>query len=109
MTLCPSLNAPPGFFFYTSPTGQPLTGGYGYNKAIGGRKMVTIPSTNTTYLFCDSALLVCDPCTMQETDAIVGPVPLTHERPVRPLPGVDPFPPHGQPAKWPSSTATSKP
>jgi prepilin-type N-terminal cleavage/methylation domain-containing protein/prepilin-type processing-associated H-X9-DG protein len=77
VTLCPSLNAPPGFFLYTSPTGQPLTGGYGYNKALGGRKMVTIPSTNTTYLFCDAALLACDPCTMQETDAIVAPVPLS--------------------------------
>ena len=77
VTLCPSLNAPPGFYSYTSPTGQPLTGGYGYNKALGGRKMVSIPSTNTTYLFCDAALLVCDPCGMQETDAMVGPVPLT--------------------------------
>ena len=72
MTQCPSLNAPPGFFQYSSGTG-----GYGYNKALGGRKIVTIPSTNTTYLFCDSALLYCDPCTMQETDSIVGPVPLT--------------------------------
>ena len=57
VTLCPSLNAPPGFYSYTSPNGQPLTGGYGYNKALGGRKMVTIPSTNTTYLFGDAALL----------------------------------------------------
>jgi prepilin-type processing-associated H-X9-DG protein len=78
VTMCPSLNAPPGFFLYTSPTGQPLTGGYGYNKAIGGRRMVQIQSTSTTYLFCDSALLACSggPCSMQETDAIAGPVPL---------------------------------
>jgi prepilin-type N-terminal cleavage/methylation domain-containing protein/prepilin-type processing-associated H-X9-DG protein len=81
VTMCPSLNAPPGFFSYTSPTGQPLTGGYAYNKALGGRKMVTIPSTNTTYLFCDAALLVCDPCTMQETDAIIDPVPLQQNSP----------------------------
>ncbi|HEY7313337.1 MAG TPA: DUF1559 domain-containing protein [Gemmataceae bacterium] len=83
VTMCPSLNAPPGFFLYTSPTGQPLTGGYGYNKAIGSRRMVQIQSTSATYLFCDSALLVCSggPCTMQETDAIVGPVPLVQNGP----------------------------
>ncbi len=81
VTLCPSLNAPPGFYSYTSPNGQPLTGGYGYNKAIGNRKMVTIPSTSTTYLFGDAALFTCDPCQMQETDAIVAPVPLTPNGP----------------------------
>ena len=77
--MCPSLSPPPGFFLYTSPTGQPLTGGYGYNKAVGNRKIVQIPSTSATYLFCDSALLACSPgqpCSMQESDAIVGPVPL---------------------------------
>jgi prepilin-type N-terminal cleavage/methylation domain-containing protein/prepilin-type processing-associated H-X9-DG protein len=79
VTMCPSLNAPPGFFTYTSPTGQPLTGGYGYNKAMGSLRMAQIQSTSTTYLFCDSALLAsCSggSCTMQESDAIVGPVPL---------------------------------
>ena len=79
VTMCPSLSAPPGFFSYTSPTGQPLTGGYGYNKAMGGLRMVQVQSTSTTYLFGDSAALVCfagQPCAMQESDAIVGPVPL---------------------------------
>jgi prepilin-type N-terminal cleavage/methylation domain-containing protein/prepilin-type processing-associated H-X9-DG protein len=83
VTMCPSLNAPPGFFLYTSPTGQPLTGGYGYNKALGGKKMVHF-ATSQTYLFCDSALLACSPgqpCSMQETDAVVGPVPLTQNQP----------------------------
>ena len=78
-TQCPSLNAPPGFFQYSS-----ATGGYGYNKALGGKKMVQIPSTSTTYLFGDSALLTAQPgqpCTMQETDSIVGPVPLTPNQP----------------------------
>ncbi len=84
VTMCPSLNAPPGFFSYTSPTGQPLTGGYGYNQAIGSQRMVQIQSTSTTYLFCDSALLaLCSggSCTMQESDAIVGPVPLAANGP----------------------------
>lgn len=74
VTTCPSLNPPPGFFQYSSGTG-----GYGYNKAIGDLRMVQIQSTSSTYLFCDSALLVCSsgqPCTMQESDAISGPVPL---------------------------------
>ena len=76
-TTCPTLiwNTP-GYVQYPSSGGQPLTGGYGYNKAIGGLKMVTIPSTSTTYLFGDAGLLACDPCALQETDAIVGPVPL---------------------------------
>jgi prepilin-type processing-associated H-X9-DG protein len=43
--------------------------------------MVTIPSTSTTYLFCDAALFTCDPCSMQETDAVTGPVPLTANGP----------------------------
>ncbi|MHB1426261.1 MAG: prepilin-type N-terminal cleavage/methylation domain-containing protein [Gemmataceae bacterium] len=84
VTMCPSLNAPQGFFSYTSPSGQPLTGGYGYNKAIGLVRMVQIQSTSTTYLFCDSALLAyCSggTCAMQESDAIVGPVPLAQNGP----------------------------
>jgi prepilin-type N-terminal cleavage/methylation domain-containing protein/prepilin-type processing-associated H-X9-DG protein len=79
VTTCPSLNAPPGFFQYSSNTG-----GYGYNKAIGNSRMVQIQSTSSTYLFCDSALLVCvpgQPCTIQESDAIVGPVPLAIDDP----------------------------
>jgi prepilin-type N-terminal cleavage/methylation domain-containing protein/prepilin-type processing-associated H-X9-DG protein len=79
VTTCPSLNAPPGFFQYSS-----ATGGYGYNRALGGKKMVQIGSTSATYLFCDSALLACapaQPCTMQESDSVVGPVPLTPNSP----------------------------
>jgi prepilin-type N-terminal cleavage/methylation domain-containing protein/prepilin-type processing-associated H-X9-DG protein len=79
VTTCPSLNPPPGFFQYSSGTG-----GYGYNKAIGNYRIVQIQSTSARYLFCDSALLVCSPgqsCTMQESDAIVGPVPLTPNSP----------------------------
>ncbi len=76
VTQCPSLNAPPGFFQYSG-----TTGGYGYNTALGGKKMVQITSTNTTYLFCDSALLVCDPCTMEESDSVVGPLPLAQNSP----------------------------
>jgi prepilin-type N-terminal cleavage/methylation domain-containing protein/prepilin-type processing-associated H-X9-DG protein len=75
VTTCPSLNAPPGFFQYSS-----ATGGYGYNRALGNMRMVQVQSTSATYLFGDSALLTClpgQPCTMQEADAIVGPVPLT--------------------------------
>jgi prepilin-type N-terminal cleavage/methylation domain-containing protein/prepilin-type processing-associated H-X9-DG protein len=79
VTTCPSLNAPPGFFQYSSGTG-----GYGYNKAIGNLRMVQVQSTSATYLFCDSALLSCSPgslCTMQESDSIVGPLPLTPNSP----------------------------
>ncbi len=80
VTTCPSLVAPPGFFQYSA-----ATGGYGYNRAVGERRMATIPSTSATYLFCDSALLTCfpgAPCTMQEADAIVGPIPLAQMDPV---------------------------
>ncbi len=78
VTTCPSLNAPPGFFQYSSGTG-----GYGYNKVIGNFRIAQIQATSSTYLFCDAALLVCSggPCTMQESDAIVGPVPLTPNGP----------------------------
>ena len=80
VTLCPSLAAPPGFYSYTSPTGQPLTGGYGYNQSVGNRPIVTIPSTSTTYLFCDSALLACEACSMEESDAVTPPVPLVQNQ-----------------------------
>jgi prepilin-type N-terminal cleavage/methylation domain-containing protein/prepilin-type processing-associated H-X9-DG protein len=75
ITTCPSLNAPAGFFQYSSGTG-----GYGYNRALGGMRMVQIQSTSATYLFGDSALLTCypgQPCTMQEADSLAGPVPLS--------------------------------
>jgi prepilin-type processing-associated H-X9-DG protein/prepilin-type N-terminal cleavage/methylation domain-containing protein len=80
ITTCPSLAAPPGFFQYSA-----ATGGYGYNRAVGNRRIVWIPSTSSTYLFCDSALLTCypaTPCTMQEADSIVGPVPLSQADPL---------------------------
>ena len=101
-TQCPSLAAPPGFFQYyaasisppylsppsngvynaTSLSSNPIsvTGGYGINQAIGGLRIVTIQATSATYLFCDAALLSDypgSPCTMQETDAIVAPSPLS--------------------------------
>lgn len=80
VTNCPSLNPPAGFYQYSAGTG-----GYGYNSALGNRKIIFIPSTSSTYLFCDSALLTCvpgTPCTIQESDAIVGPVPLSTYDPV---------------------------
>jgi prepilin-type N-terminal cleavage/methylation domain-containing protein/prepilin-type processing-associated H-X9-DG protein len=80
VTTCPSLAAPAGFFQYSSGTG-----GYGYNRALGKRRMVQIPATSETYLFCDSALLTCfpgQPCTMEEADSIVGPVPLSQMDPI---------------------------
>jgi prepilin-type processing-associated H-X9-DG protein/prepilin-type N-terminal cleavage/methylation domain-containing protein len=80
VTTCPSLAAPDGFFQYSS-----ATGGYGYNRALANRRIVQIPSTSSTYLFCDSALLTCfpgTPCTMQESDSIVGPIPLAQADPV---------------------------
>jgi prepilin-type N-terminal cleavage/methylation domain-containing protein/prepilin-type processing-associated H-X9-DG protein len=80
VTNCPSLNPPAGFYQYQSGTG-----GYGYNSAIGNLKFINIPSTSATYLFCDSALLVSvpgTPSTIQESDAIVGPVPLATYDPV---------------------------
>jgi prepilin-type processing-associated H-X9-DG protein/prepilin-type N-terminal cleavage/methylation domain-containing protein len=53
------------------------TGGYAYNEAVGNYKIVFFPTT-TTYLFSDAALLYNggSAWTMQEVDAIVGPVPL---------------------------------
>jgi prepilin-type N-terminal cleavage/methylation domain-containing protein/prepilin-type processing-associated H-X9-DG protein len=81
VTLCPSLAAPPGFYSYVSPTGQPLTGGYGYNKALGNQVIVRY-ATSQTYLFCDSALLTDNVgAAMQESDAIQPPVPLNASGP----------------------------
>jgi prepilin-type processing-associated H-X9-DG protein/prepilin-type N-terminal cleavage/methylation domain-containing protein len=80
VTVCPALVVPESFFQYST-----ATGGYGYNRAVGGRHMLQIPSTSSTYLFCDSALLTAYPgqaCTMQESDSIVGPVPLSQMDPV---------------------------
>jgi prepilin-type N-terminal cleavage/methylation domain-containing protein/prepilin-type processing-associated H-X9-DG protein len=81
VTNCPSLYAPPGFYQFAAGTG-----GYGYNNAIANLPMVQLRSTSATYLFCDSALLTSyppgSPCTIQEADAIVGPVPLAVNDPV---------------------------
>jgi prepilin-type N-terminal cleavage/methylation domain-containing protein/prepilin-type processing-associated H-X9-DG protein len=78
---CPNLYAPPGFYQYASGTG-----GYGYNRALGNMPMVQITSTSTTYLFSETAGLSCyppgTPCTIQESDAIVGPIPLATYDPV---------------------------
>jgi len=72
ITVCPSLNPPPNFFSYSS-----ATGGYGYNKALGNRKIIFY-ATSQTYVFSDSALLSgSGTFTMQECDAIVPPVPLS--------------------------------
>jgi len=79
ITLCPSLVPPDGFFQYQTAAGQTgVTGGYGINPAIGNKKFVYF-QTSQTYLFCDSALLsfVGGKWTMEETDAIVPPVPLS--------------------------------
>jgi prepilin-type N-terminal cleavage/methylation domain-containing protein/prepilin-type processing-associated H-X9-DG protein len=80
VTNCPALSPPLGFYQYASGTG-----GYGYNSALGSLPMIRIGSTSTTYLFSDSALLTYypgTPCTIQESDAIVGPVPLAVNDPV---------------------------
>jgi prepilin-type N-terminal cleavage/methylation domain-containing protein/prepilin-type processing-associated H-X9-DG protein len=77
---CPSLSPPVGFYQYASGTG-----GYGYNRGIASLPMVHIHSTSTTYLFSESAGInyypVGTPCTLQEADAIVGPVPLAASDP----------------------------
>jgi prepilin-type N-terminal cleavage/methylation domain-containing protein/prepilin-type processing-associated H-X9-DG protein len=77
VTLCPSLNAPPGFYTYTFPTGIPETGGYGYNDAVGNKKIYFF-ATSMTFLFGDTATLA-NPGTgwsMQVADGMVGPIPL---------------------------------
>ncbi len=83
VTVCPSLSPPAGFFQYQTASGATgVTGGYGINPAVGNKKMVFF-QTSQTYLFCDSALLVSygSGWTMQETDAIVPPVPLSQASP----------------------------
>jgi prepilin-type N-terminal cleavage/methylation domain-containing protein/prepilin-type processing-associated H-X9-DG protein len=73
VTTCPSLVPPDGFFQYSQ-----ATGGYGYNQALGNQRISRF-QTSQMYLFSDSALLTCQPgqpCTIQESDAIVGPQPL---------------------------------
>jgi prepilin-type N-terminal cleavage/methylation domain-containing protein/prepilin-type processing-associated H-X9-DG protein len=83
VTLCPSLSPPAGFFQYQTTSGNTgVTGGYGINPAIGNKPIVMF-LTSQMYLFCDSALLsyVGGSWTMEETDAILPPVPLSKSQP----------------------------
>ncbi len=76
--LCPSLIwLTPGYVQYPGVGGLPLTGGYAYNKALQNTKFVNWP-TSQTYLFSDAALLVnSGGWSIQETDALVPPNPLS--------------------------------
>jgi prepilin-type N-terminal cleavage/methylation domain-containing protein/prepilin-type processing-associated H-X9-DG protein len=61
-----------------------ITGGYGYNKGLAGRKIVHLSATSRTIAFVDSALLACDPggpCSAQEADTIAPPFPLPDPQP----------------------------
>jgi prepilin-type N-terminal cleavage/methylation domain-containing protein len=76
---CPMLfwQSLPGYVQYPSPSGQPMTGGYGYNKALGGTRFVNW-STSSTYAFGEVALLSDgSPAKIQESTAIVPPIPLS--------------------------------
>jgi prepilin-type N-terminal cleavage/methylation domain-containing protein/prepilin-type processing-associated H-X9-DG protein len=54
-----------------------VTGGYGYNKSLAERRMVTLRATHATIAFAESALLVCSSgCSAQEADTIAAPFPL---------------------------------
>ncbi len=75
---CPSLiYTIPGYIQYPL-NGLPMTGGYAYNRAVGGQQMVFF-STSQTYLFSDAALLggYGGAIGIQETDSIVPPSPLS--------------------------------
>jgi prepilin-type N-terminal cleavage/methylation domain-containing protein/prepilin-type processing-associated H-X9-DG protein len=76
--LCPALLwQTPGYVQYPGVGGVPLTGGYGYNTSVQGTKIV-IWQTSQTYLFSDAALLTnAGSWSLQETDAIVSPNPLS--------------------------------
>ncbi len=78
VTLCPSLAAPPGFFQYSQGTG-----GYGYNRALSQTRIIKW-ETSQTYVFSDSALVAESGGTvsLQESDAIVPPIPLSVADPV---------------------------
>jgi prepilin-type N-terminal cleavage/methylation domain-containing protein/prepilin-type processing-associated H-X9-DG protein len=75
---CSTLNWQiPGYVQYPGIGGVPLTGGYGYNKSVQNTKIVTW-ATSQTYLFSDVVLLVnVGSWSLQETDAIVPPNPLS--------------------------------
>jgi prepilin-type N-terminal cleavage/methylation domain-containing protein/prepilin-type processing-associated H-X9-DG protein len=76
--LCPTLIwQTPGYVQYPSVGGLPLTGGYGFNKCVQATRMV-IWQTSQTYLFSDAVLLTnAGAWSLQETDAIVPPNPLS--------------------------------
>lgn len=77
--LCPTLIwQTPGYVQYPGLGGVPLTGGYGYNKSVQNTKMV-MWETSQTYLFSDVTLLTNTggAWSLQETDAIVPPNPLS--------------------------------
>jgi prepilin-type processing-associated H-X9-DG protein/prepilin-type N-terminal cleavage/methylation domain-containing protein len=61
-----------------------LTGGYGYNKALEGKRLSVVSSTSTSIVFADSALMYCDSsaCSAQEADTIAPPFPLQTLDPV---------------------------
>jgi prepilin-type N-terminal cleavage/methylation domain-containing protein/prepilin-type processing-associated H-X9-DG protein len=66
-----------GYVQYPGLGGVPLTGGYAFNKSVQATKIV-IWQTSQTYLFSDAALLTnSGTWTIQETDAIVPPNPLS--------------------------------
>ena len=81
VTVCPSLSPPPGFYQYQTAAGATgITGGYGYNKSLSTlanpRKLLNF-ATSQTFLFSDSAVLTGSPPSIQESDAIVPPSPLS--------------------------------
>jgi prepilin-type N-terminal cleavage/methylation domain-containing protein/prepilin-type processing-associated H-X9-DG protein len=69
---CPVLNRQE-----VRPVYEGVTGGYGYNKALAGRRVVQLSSTSATIAFAESALLSCTAdCAAQEADTIAPPYPL---------------------------------
>jgi prepilin-type processing-associated H-X9-DG protein/prepilin-type N-terminal cleavage/methylation domain-containing protein len=95
---CPSLNPTVVQPIFTAPGGQPQTGGYGYNRALGTtywndpsfqfpiawtRRITDFDSTSATFLFSDSALIAWwnSPPTAQESYAIAAPLPTVFGNP----------------------------
>jgi prepilin-type processing-associated H-X9-DG protein/prepilin-type N-terminal cleavage/methylation domain-containing protein len=91
---CPTLDSTIVQPIFKAPGGQPQTGGYGYNRALGTtywndpsfqfpinwtRRITDFDSTSTTFLFSDSALIASwnTPPTAQESYAIAAPLPTT--------------------------------
>jgi prepilin-type N-terminal cleavage/methylation domain-containing protein/prepilin-type processing-associated H-X9-DG protein len=63
------------------PVYEGVTGGYGYNKALEGKKMVNFP-TSRTIAFEESALIACfGGCSAQESDTVGPPFPLPDPQP----------------------------